>query len=105
MIGNPVTLGNEIYFKQLNEAGGVAGKYPVELIIRDTKYEAPTAAQEYQATKDDVAMYVQVLGTQVVSSLLPDLTADASSPHRPPSTRSGCASRTCCRGAGRTRFR
>jgi ABC-type branched-subunit amino acid transport system substrate-binding protein len=76
VIGNPVTLGNRLYFDALNDAGGVAGKYQVELEVRDTKYEAPTAAQEYQATKDDVAMYVQILGTQVVSSLLPDLTDD-----------------------------
>lgn len=76
VIGNPVTLGNQLYFDALNDAGGVAGKYQVELEVRDTKYEAPTAAQEYQATKDDVAMYVQILGTQVVSSLIPDLTDD-----------------------------
>jgi ABC-type branched-subunit amino acid transport system substrate-binding protein len=76
VIGDPVTVGNQIYFDQLNAQGGVAGKYPVEVLVRDTKYESATAAQEYQATKNDVAMYVQILGTPVVSALLPDLTAD-----------------------------
>lgn len=76
VIGNPVTTGNQIYFDKLNAEGGVAGKYKVELVVRDTKYEAPTASQEYQATKSDVAMYLQILGTQVVSSLLPDLEND-----------------------------
>lgn len=76
VIGGPVTVGNQLYFEALNAEGGVAGEYPVEVVVRDTEYESTTAAQEYQATKDDVAMYVQILGTPVVSSLLPDLTAD-----------------------------
>jgi len=76
VIGNPVTVGNQIYFDMINESGGIAGKYPVEVLVRDSKYESTTAAQEYQATKDDVSMYVQLLGTQVVSSLLPDLEQD-----------------------------
>ena len=76
VIGGPLTKGNEAYFEQLNAEGGVAGQYPVEVLVRDSKYEAPTAAQEYEATKGEVVMYVQLLGTPIVSALLPDLTAD-----------------------------
>lgn len=76
VIGGPLTAGNKAYFDQLNAAGGVAGRYPVELVVRDSRYEVPAAAQEYAATKDDVVMYAQVLGTAVVSALLPDLDAD-----------------------------
>lgn len=76
IIGNPLTAGNQAYFDQLNAEGGVAGKYPVELLIRDGKYEAPASSQEYQATKGDVVMYAQILGTPIVSAVLPDLTND-----------------------------
>ncbi|MFZ6004652.1 MAG: ABC transporter substrate-binding protein [Actinomycetota bacterium] len=76
IIGNPLTNGNKVFFDQLNAAGGIAGKYKVELVVRDSKYESQTAIQEYNATKGDVVMYTQILGTPVVNALLPQLDAD-----------------------------
>lgn len=76
IIGNPLTAGNKAYFDAINAQGGIAGKYKVEVVIRDSKYESQTAIQEYNATKGDVVMYTQLLGTPVVNALLPQLDAD-----------------------------
>ncbi len=76
VIGNPLTAGNQAYVDAVNAKGGIAGKYKLELEVLDSKYEAPTAVQQYQASKADVAMYVQILGTGVVQAILPQLAAD-----------------------------
>ena len=76
IIGNPLTNGNKAYFDKVNAEGGIAGKYKVELVVRDSKYESQTAIQEYNATKGDVVMYAQLLGTPIVNALLPQLDAD-----------------------------
>jgi ABC-type branched-subunit amino acid transport system substrate-binding protein len=77
IIGNPLTAGNQAYFDALNEEeGGVGGRYRVELIIEDSAYDATTAGQRYTAIRDDVVAFVQILGTPVVNSLLPDLIDD-----------------------------
>jgi len=76
VIGNPLTNGNRVFFEALNAEGGIAGKYKVELEIADTQYQPQTAVQQYNATKDDVVGYVQVLGTPVVNGILPLLQED-----------------------------
>ncbi|MGH9136924.1 MAG: ABC transporter substrate-binding protein [Acidimicrobiales bacterium] len=76
VIGNPLTAGNEAYFAAVNAEGGVAGQFPVELVIRDTGFQEALAAQEYAAIKDDVVMFAQILGTQINTSLLGSLEAD-----------------------------
>lgn len=76
IIGNPLTKGNEVYFEALNAQGGVAGKYQVELDIRDTAYTEATAIQEYNAGKGEVAMYVQILGTAIIKAVLSQMVQD-----------------------------
>jgi len=76
VIGNPLTNGNRVFFEALNAEGGIAGKYKVELEIADTQYQPQTAVQQYNATKDKVAGYVQILGTGVVNGVLPLLEED-----------------------------
>lgn len=76
VLGNPLTAGNQVYFDRVNAQGGIAGRYPVRTTVLDTKYEPQTALQQYQASKASVAMYVQVLGTQIVDALLPQLATD-----------------------------
>ena len=65
-----------MYFDALNAKGGINGKYKVELEVLDSKYEAPTAKQQYAASKANVAAYVQILGTGMVDAILPDLATD-----------------------------
>jgi ABC-type branched-subunit amino acid transport system substrate-binding protein len=76
LLGNPLTAGNQVYWDSVNAEGGVAGKYPVQLDVVDSKYEAATAVQQYADTKSDVVMYQQVLGTAIVDTLLPQLGTD-----------------------------
>jgi ABC-type branched-subunit amino acid transport system substrate-binding protein len=77
LIGNPLTAGNKAYFDYVNkELGGIAGKYKVELDIRDSGYDPTKAGQEYAASKDGVVMYAQLLGTPIVNALLEQLDTD-----------------------------
>lgn len=76
-IGKPLTNGNVVFWKQYNaENGGIAGKYPVELLIEDTGYVPDTAVQKYDQTHEEVLAYQQILGTQVTLSVLEQLKAD-----------------------------
>ena len=72
-IGKPLSAGNRAYFEYINSQGGVAGKYPIELVEEDTSYNPTTAGEKFASTVDDVVMYVQILGTPVVDALLGDL--------------------------------
>jgi len=77
IIGNPLTAGNQAYFDYVNEElGGIAGKYPVELVIRDSGYDPTKAGQEYAAIKDGVVMLAQLLGTPIVNAVLEQLVTD-----------------------------
>lgn len=76
LIGKPLTNGNDVFFKRLNDAGGIAGKYKVRLEIVDSQYQPQTAVQQYNATKGKVAAYVQILGTGVLKAVLPLLKTD-----------------------------
>jgi len=77
LIGNPLTAGNQAYFDYVNEElGGIAGKYKVELVIRDSGYDPTKAAQEYAAIKSDIVMLAQLLGTPIVNAVLEQLMDD-----------------------------
>ena len=77
IIGNPLTAGNQAYIDYVNEElGGVAGKYQLELVIEDTAYDPSTASQKYAAVRDEVAAFVQILGTPITNALLSDLIDD-----------------------------
>lgn len=77
IIGNPLTAGNQAYIDYVNEElGGVAGKYQIELVIEDTAYDPSTASQKYAAVRDEVAAFVQILGTPITNALLADLIDD-----------------------------
>src|SRR5581483_12295222 len=46
VIGNPLTAGNEMFWKYYNaEKGGIAGKYKVDLKEEDSAYDPTTAVQ------------------------------------------------------------
>ena len=76
IIGVPLTNGTKAWIEHVNGEGGIAGKYPIELKIEDTKYDPPTATQLYNGMKDDVVMFAQILGTPVVNAVLPQLKQD-----------------------------
>ena len=76
VIGQPLTAGNEVFFKALNAKGGVAGKYKVELVQEDTQYKTDVAVQKYNKIKGDVVAFTQVLGTAPTLAVLPQLKTD-----------------------------
>jgi ABC-type branched-subunit amino acid transport system substrate-binding protein len=76
VIGQPLTAGNEVYFKALNASGGVAGKYKVELVQEDSQYKTDIAVQKYNKIKGDVVAFTQVLGTAPTLAVLPQLRTD-----------------------------
>lgn len=75
-IGKPIADGNRVFFEALNKAGGIAGKYKVQLVEADTKYDVAETAKQYAATKDQVVAYVQVIGTPHVQGLIQTITED-----------------------------
>jgi ABC-type branched-subunit amino acid transport system substrate-binding protein len=77
IIGDPLTAGNQAYIDYVNEElGGVAGTYQLELEVEDSAYDPSTASQAYPGMRDDVVMFVQLLGTPIVDALLGDLEDD-----------------------------
>ncbi|MFC5288311.1 ABC transporter substrate-binding protein [Actinokineospora guangxiensis] len=76
VIGQPLTTGNKVWFDQLNAAGGVAGKYKVELVQEDTQYQPDVAVQQYNKIKGDVVALTQLLGTPSTLAVLPLLRTD-----------------------------
>src|SRR5687767_8422618 len=76
VIGNPLTAGNEVFIEAVNAEGGIAGKYPVELVQEDTQYRPDVAVQKYNQIKGDVVSFVQLLGTPSTLAVLPQLERD-----------------------------
>jgi ABC-type branched-subunit amino acid transport system substrate-binding protein len=75
-VGRPLTNGNRVYWQSKSAQGGVGGKYPVELSVEDSKYQVESALQSYDKIKADVVDFQQILGTQIVKSILTRLKAE-----------------------------
>ncbi len=76
VIGEPLTAGNEVFFEAVNKRGGIAGKFPVELVQADTQYEPDRTVQQYNRVKNQVVGFTQVLGTAPTLAVLPQLRRD-----------------------------
>lgn len=77
VIGTPLAAGQQVYFDYLNaELGGVAGMYPVEIVLEDHQYDTASTVQKYGKIKDDVVMFSQIMGTPSVFAALPLLAED-----------------------------
>ena len=75
-IGKPLTAGNEVYFKKVNDKGGVAGKYKIDFQERDSAYVPQQAVQAYNELKGNVTMFAQILGTPSTKAVLTSLKSD-----------------------------
>jgi ABC-type branched-subunit amino acid transport system substrate-binding protein len=73
VVGKPLTEGNRVYWDAKNAKGGVGGKYKVDLDIEDSQYMVENALQAYDKIKGDVVAFNQILGTQIVKTVLPRL--------------------------------
>ncbi|HZN15073.1 MAG TPA: ABC transporter substrate-binding protein [Acidimicrobiales bacterium] len=75
-IGKPLSAGGDAYWARVNAAGGVAGKYKVELVKEDTAYNNEQTKAKYTKIKNDVVMFSQILGTPPTKTVLVDLKTD-----------------------------
>jgi ABC-type branched-subunit amino acid transport system substrate-binding protein len=76
IFGIPITAGNQVYFDRVNAAGGIAGKYKIELVKEDNVYDPAQTKTKYAKIKGDVAMFGQILGTPPTKAVLADLKTD-----------------------------
>ena len=61
-IGIPLTKGIEVYFKHVNDNGGIDG-FKVNLVEKDTKYDPTMEVEQYNAIHNQVLMLAESLGT------------------------------------------
>lgn len=76
VIGEPLTAGNEVFFEAINQKGGVAGKYKIEVEQADTQYAPDRTVQQYNRLKSQVVAFTQVLGTAPTLAVVPQLKRD-----------------------------
>lgn len=75
-IGKPLTAGGDAYWAKVNKGGGVAGKYPVELLKEDNQYLPDQTRAKYTKIKNDVTLFSQILGTPPTKAVLGELKTD-----------------------------
>lgn len=69
-IGQSLLDGNQLYWDALNgDMGGVAGMYPIELIVRDNEYNPDVNPVVYNEIKDDILAVVSSLGTPTTATI------------------------------------
>lgn len=76
VIADPIMNGNKAFYEALNAKGGIAGKYKVELVVRDTKFTPQETVIQYGAIKNQVAAFQQILGTAPLQAVQPQLARD-----------------------------
>ncbi|GIH27381.1 branched-chain amino acid ABC transporter substrate-binding protein [Acrocarpospora phusangensis] len=75
----PITKAQSVFWARVNKAGGVGGKYEVDVdtYVRDNKYNPETHRQVYNEIKDKVLGIVQTLGSPTTAAILDDLKANS----------------------------
>ncbi len=68
-IGASLLNGHRVYWEKVNAAGGVAGMYPVEVVIRDNGYNPETNVVVYNEIKDEVLGFSSAIGTPTTASI------------------------------------
>lgn len=76
VVGDPILAGNRAYWEALNAKGGIAGKYKVEMVVRDNKYTAQETVIQYGALKNQVVAFQQILGTAPLQGVQAQLDRD-----------------------------
>ncbi len=71
-IGQSLLAGHQHYWDRVNEGGGVAGMYPVELVIRDNAYNPEQNVVVYNEIKDEVLAFSSTIGTPTTATIFED---------------------------------
>src|SRR5450759_2972327 len=74
-LGKNITQANQMYWDQKNAAGGVCGR-KVNLIVKDHGYNVQTAVSLYGQVHDQVLAIEQLIGSQIVTALSPQIIQD-----------------------------
>lgn len=70
-----INAGAELYWAGVNEAGGIDG-WTVEMVVRDTGYDAEAHTQFYQELAQETVMIGQSTGSPQTVGILPQLAGD-----------------------------
>ncbi|MDX1468314.1 MAG: ABC transporter substrate-binding protein [Acidimicrobiia bacterium] len=71
-IGASLLNGHRVYWESVNADGGVAGMYPVEVVVRDNAYNPETNVVVYNEIKDEVLAFSSAIGTPTTASIYED---------------------------------
>ena len=71
-IGNSLLAGHKLYWDSLNGNGGVAGMYPIELVVRDNEYNPTINVTVYDEIKDEILAISSAIGTPTTASIYED---------------------------------
>lgn len=75
VLGKTVTQGAQLYFNDLNKAGGICGR-DVKLVIKDDGYDVQRAVTAYAGMKDSVLGMEQLLGSPINAALKQNIESD-----------------------------
>lgn len=64
------------FFEEYNAAGGVDGRWQVNVIVEDTAYDVEQHGQKYEELKDQVVAITNSTGSPHTASIVDDLQAD-----------------------------
>lgn len=68
--GIPVLNGHKLYWASVNAAGGVCGRFPVQLVVRDHGFLPGDALDQFQLIKDEVLAFSSSVGSPNVTPLV-----------------------------------
>jgi ABC-type branched-subunit amino acid transport system substrate-binding protein len=67
--GKALTAGYNSAISRVNDAGGIAGKYKVEVVFGETYYDAGEVIKRFAEQKDNVVLIGQIYGTPLTQAL------------------------------------
>lgn len=77
--GQPITEGQQAFWKRVNDEGGIGGMFDVALpddLVADGQYNPQTTAAEYQRLEPQIAALGQTLGTPQTEAILDSMKSD-----------------------------
>ena len=74
-LGKSITQAQQLYFEELNQAGGVCGRN-IELLVRDHGYDVQKAVGAYTELQPKVAGLPQVIGSPVMAAIVKNVATD-----------------------------
>ncbi|MEU8137318.1 ABC transporter substrate-binding protein [Streptodolium elevatio] len=75
-LGKSLTQAQQLYFDEVNAAGGICGR-EIRLLVRDHGYDVAKGVAAYDEISPQIIGISQLLGSPVVTAVLPSLDRDA----------------------------